>query len=361
MNEAQIIVTGNLANKPSLGTTPAGVSVANMRVGYTPRRFDRESGQWVDGQTSWLTVKCWRKLADNVAMCLDKGDPVVVRGVLQVRPYTDKDGNPRQAVEVLASAVGHDLTRGVAQFMRTGRKSGTVLMGGQGEAAAVDQPGAGAADSEAADGEAADREANGHSGVVRSVPGLPWEPPRNGAEAADDPDADMFDETAVVAAALHAVPDLEETSDGDGEPSRPANDGSSAAGDGSDSAGDRSGLPGDRSGRAGDGTGHRSDGNPGPDAQQAAAGPAPADRKPARVPAQRKAGTRQARRPGVTDGPDPAGDGHAAGSGTREGDRFDTGSGAGDGPGTGDSSSARDGSGDRGNDGAPAPKEPSLT
>ena len=271
MNEAQIIVTGNVANKPSLGTTPTGVSVANMRVGYTPRRLDRESGQWVDGQTSWLTVKCWRKLADHVVMCLNKGDPVVVRGVLQVRPYTDKDGNPRQAVEVLASAVGHDLNRGVTHFIRTGRKSGPVLLGAQDEPAAS---GSGQAGSKPADGDA-----NGHHGGMRSVPGPAWDPAPNGG--AEDPDDDIFDETAVVAAALHAVPDLEDTGDtsGIGEPGSPADGGAGSQPDGS---------------------------SPGPDAERAPKDPAPADRRPARIPAQRKPGARQPRREGATAGADRA-------------------------------------------------------
>jgi single-strand DNA-binding protein len=212
MNEAQVIVTGNLANKPSLGTTPAGASVANMRLGYTPRRYDRESGQWVDGQTSWVTVKCWRKLADNVAMCLNKGDPVMVKGALQVRPYTDKDGNPRLGVEILASAVGHDLNRGVTHFFRMGRKSGSGPVGAHGEAGAG---GFGQPDGDAADGEAGPLK-DGQPGDLRAVGGLPWDPAREGAardaarDAAEDADADMFDESAVVAAALHAVPDLDD-------------------------------------------------------------------------------------------------------------------------------------------------------
>jgi single-strand DNA-binding protein len=234
MNEAQVIVTGNLANKPSLGTTPAGASVANMRLGYTPRRYDRESGQWVDGQTSWVTVKCWRKLADNVAMCLNKGDPVMVKGALQVRPYTDKDGNPRLGVEILASAVGHDLNRGVTHFFRMGRKSGSVPVGANGGAGsgAPGQP-----DGDAADGESGPLK-DGQPGDLRALGGPPWDPARYGppgdaaGDAAEDPDADMFDESAVVAAALHAVPDLDDaTADEPGDQpgaSSPAGEGTDA-------------------------------------------------------------------------------------------------------------------------------------
>jgi single-strand DNA-binding protein len=90
-------------------------------VAYTPRWLNRETGEWSESPTSFLTVICWRKLADNVRICLRKGEPVLVRGRLQVRRYEDKDGAPRIAVELDASSVGHDLARGVALFQRLQR------------------------------------------------------------------------------------------------------------------------------------------------------------------------------------------------------------------------------------------------
>ena len=58
-----------------------------------PRRQDRATGEWVDTNTSYATVVCWRKLATNAAECLRKGDPVMVRGRLSVREYDDKEGS----------------------------------------------------------------------------------------------------------------------------------------------------------------------------------------------------------------------------------------------------------------------------
>ncbi len=79
----------------------------------------------MDGNTSYATVICWRKLATNVAVCLRKGDPVMVKGRLSVRAdYQDKEGRPRTAVEIEASSVGHDLTRGVATFQRVRPQTG---------------------------------------------------------------------------------------------------------------------------------------------------------------------------------------------------------------------------------------------
>jgi single-strand DNA-binding protein len=119
MNEAQVTFTGYVATQPTYRTGGDGVGILSMRVGWTPRRRDRSTGDWVDGNTSFVSVTCWRKLADHAGMCLKKGDPVIVSGRLSVRPYDDKQGVRRIAVDVDAVAVGHDLNKGVAKFSRT--------------------------------------------------------------------------------------------------------------------------------------------------------------------------------------------------------------------------------------------------
>jgi single-strand DNA-binding protein len=90
--------------------------------------MDRVTGEWVDADTSFLSVACYRKLAENAATCLRKGDPVVVRGRVSVRNYEDKNGLQRTSVEVDATSVGHDLSRGVAQFQRVRPQTGMTAM-----------------------------------------------------------------------------------------------------------------------------------------------------------------------------------------------------------------------------------------
>jgi single-strand DNA-binding protein len=124
INDAQIVLAGFVASAPSFRRTTRGTSTASLRVAYTPRHINRDTGEWADGETSFVTVLCWRTLADNVAMCLRKGEPVLVKGRLRVRPFQDKQGASRIAVEVDAQSVGHDLTRGVAHFSRTHRAAG---------------------------------------------------------------------------------------------------------------------------------------------------------------------------------------------------------------------------------------------
>ncbi len=199
MNEAQVFVAGYVAREPKFRKTHNGYSYTSLRVGYTPRRMDRDSGEWSDGGTSFVTVFCWRGLADNVATCVRKGDPVLIKGKLQVRPFTDKDGAARVAVEVEASSIGHDLARGVANFQRAHRTAGETAL----QRANAGRPGEPAAD-EAEPGEAAGPgtglASEAGSGADVATDGIPAAPPAGmfaedavaalAGAAADDPDDD---------------------------------------------------------------------------------------------------------------------------------------------------------------------------
>ena len=141
MYETTVTLQGWLGG--DVTTRMAGDSlVASFRVASTPRRFHRASGAWVDGPTQWYAVTAWRALADNCARSLRRGDPVVVHGRLSVRVWTTKDGAEVSALEVEATHVGHDLSRGTSRFTRTPRPvSGEGAGGAQGQ-----QAGAGEAD-----------------------------------------------------------------------------------------------------------------------------------------------------------------------------------------------------------------------
>jgi len=62
-------------------------------VASTPRRLDKGTGEWSDGQTLWFGVTCWRSLAENIAASLHTGDKVVLTGRLATRPWK---GEPNQ-------------------------------------------------------------------------------------------------------------------------------------------------------------------------------------------------------------------------------------------------------------------------
>ncbi|GAA4867423.1 single-stranded DNA-binding protein [Kitasatospora terrestris] len=115
MNETLVTMVGNVASTVTYRETPAGVPVANFRMAATERRYDRGRGDWVDGDTTWVTVIAWRWLAANVVSSVNKGDPVVVSGRLRVREWGE-EGERRAVVEIDARSVGHDLARGTSAF-----------------------------------------------------------------------------------------------------------------------------------------------------------------------------------------------------------------------------------------------------
>jgi single-strand DNA-binding protein len=205
-NEAQLSMTGYVATQPAFWTTTSGATKVSMRVAWTPRHIDRVTGEWTDGHTSYLTVICWRKLADNVALCLRKGDPVVVKGRLSVRDY-EKNGTTRTAVEVDASSIGHDMSRGAAHFQRTKRAPGETAA----DQLAADQPAGGFGTSglpgdEGLGGDNAADLGGGGIGTGLAPAGPDAGSLASGGAGGDGPaDKDIFDESAI--AALAGEPD----------------------------------------------------------------------------------------------------------------------------------------------------------
>jgi single-strand DNA-binding protein len=122
-NDTIVTVVGNIVDEPRVRETTNGHAVANLRIASTPRYFDREQGAWADGATLFLTVTCWRAMAQNVKDSLHTGQPVVVTGRFYQRDY-EVNGSRRIAFELEATAIGHDLARGTAHFSRVYRPDG---------------------------------------------------------------------------------------------------------------------------------------------------------------------------------------------------------------------------------------------
>jgi single-strand DNA-binding protein len=113
-----VTLVGFVAQDPIQRPTKDGVLVTDLRVGATPRVQDRVTNQWRDGETSYYDVSCWRRLGDHVRASLHKGDPVMIKGKFRSRTFTDKAGVSRTAIDIVADTVGHDLNRGVANYLR---------------------------------------------------------------------------------------------------------------------------------------------------------------------------------------------------------------------------------------------------
>ncbi len=124
MSETLVTVTGNVATRPEMRTTPSGAQVTRFRLAATERRFDRANETWTDGHTNFFTVWAWRTLGENVAASVGIGEPVIVQGRLRVTEREDK-GQTYVSAGIDAVVVGHDLARGTSAFRRAVRARDT--------------------------------------------------------------------------------------------------------------------------------------------------------------------------------------------------------------------------------------------
>lgn len=105
-------ITGNLAAKPELESTPSGTKLARIVVYSTRRVKDQATGNWVDATTTKVHCTAWNGLAEHAAAELDKGMSVIVKGTLEQRNYTDKDGVQRTSLELTVNEVWRALKHG---------------------------------------------------------------------------------------------------------------------------------------------------------------------------------------------------------------------------------------------------------
>ena len=125
-----ITVVGNVVAAPELRFTSTGAAVATFRVASTPRRYDSQSGQWVDGEALFLTCNVWRQVAENIAETLTKGMRVIVTGRLRSRSYDTQNGDRRTVMELEVDEVGPSLRYATAQVTRNPRGEGGGNYGG---------------------------------------------------------------------------------------------------------------------------------------------------------------------------------------------------------------------------------------
>jgi single-strand DNA-binding protein len=128
--ETVITVVGNLVDDPELRFTSSGAAVAKFRVASTPRTFDRQTNEWKDGESLFLTCSVWRQAAENVAESLQRGMRVVVQGRLKQRSYDDREGVKRTVFELDVEEVGPSLKNATAKVTKTTGRGGQGGYGG---------------------------------------------------------------------------------------------------------------------------------------------------------------------------------------------------------------------------------------
>ncbi|MFD7153182.1 single-stranded DNA-binding protein [Kribbella sp. NPDC059898] len=122
--EPPITLIGNLTGDPELRFTPSGAAVANFTVASTPRTLDRQSNEWKDGETLFISCSVWRQVAENVAESLTRGSRVVVTGRLKARSYDDRDGNKRTVFECDVEEIGASMRYATLKISKTSRSDG---------------------------------------------------------------------------------------------------------------------------------------------------------------------------------------------------------------------------------------------
>lgn len=121
--EPTLTIVGNVAGEPDIRYSAAGVAVLSFSVASTPRSLDRDSGNWIDGTTLWVRVKAFKKDAENASESLASGMRVIVTGRLQQDDWTDKEGNKRTSMNLLADEIGVSTKWATVKVNKAGRAS----------------------------------------------------------------------------------------------------------------------------------------------------------------------------------------------------------------------------------------------
>lgn len=98
----KIFIMGRLTRDPELRRTQSGTAVASFTLAVDRDFKDKETGE---KQTDFIDCVAWRNSAEFVSRYFSKGRMAVVEGRLQIRPWTDKDGNKRRSAEVVADNI----------------------------------------------------------------------------------------------------------------------------------------------------------------------------------------------------------------------------------------------------------------
>ena len=141
-NINRVVLTGNLTRDPELRSTGSGMSVCSLRVACNTRRKDQSTGDWVD-KPNYFDVTVWGAQGENCARFLAKGRPVAIDGRLEWREFQDKEGNKRQAVEIVADNVQFLGSRGDGEGSFGGNAGGNQhVPAGAGSESGADFPAA---------------------------------------------------------------------------------------------------------------------------------------------------------------------------------------------------------------------------
>lgn len=126
IGETVITIVGNITADPELRTTGQGAQVASFTIANTPRQYNRQTGQYEDGDALFLRCSAWNDLAQHCVRSLAKGMRVIAQGRLRQHSYQAQDGTNRTVVELQVDEIGPSLRYATAQVARISRQGGPV-------------------------------------------------------------------------------------------------------------------------------------------------------------------------------------------------------------------------------------------
>lgn len=117
-----INVIGTIATPPKMLSSSGQVPFASFRLACNERRYDSESGTWIESETQWFTVSAFRSLAVNAMRSFRRGDRIMVSGKMRIRDW-EKEERSGTTVELLADAFGHDIRFGTTEYTKNEPKN----------------------------------------------------------------------------------------------------------------------------------------------------------------------------------------------------------------------------------------------
>ena len=103
-NINRVVLTGRLTRDPELRTLPSGMSVCSLRVAFSTRKKDPQTGDWGE-KSNFVDVTVWGRQGENVAQYMQKGRQIALDGRLEWREWDDQNGQKRQTIEIIADNV----------------------------------------------------------------------------------------------------------------------------------------------------------------------------------------------------------------------------------------------------------------
>ncbi|GIJ52483.1 single-stranded DNA-binding protein [Virgisporangium aliadipatigenens] len=123
--ETTITLVGNLTDDPDMRFLPSGAAMCKFTVASTPRVFDRDKGEYRDGDPLFLNCTAWRDLAEHIAESLKRGTRVVMTGRLKLSRWEDKEtGEKRSMMQLDVDEIGPSLRFATAKVQKMSRTRG---------------------------------------------------------------------------------------------------------------------------------------------------------------------------------------------------------------------------------------------